>query len=402
MPNHLLRVLVLEDHPFQRSFAVTLLQHLGCQDVLVAADGHEAMRVLREVGPVDIAVCDLCMKGMDGLQFLQEVSTSGLVGSVILCSTLSLDLRRAVCQMIHLSGLRLLGDAGKPLQSEVLQSLLERYPQAMDEVVSAPNVAVEISNEQVIEAMKNGQLKVVFQPKFNMLDGNLYGVEALTRWQHPVQGNVPPDRFIPVLERSGGLDDWLIEQLQQGLNLKQEARSAGHTIDVAFNLNSSQLAHRDLTWRIKGALAARQASGAGLTFELTESDLLKTSATCLENLVRLRTMGCGLSIDDFGTGYSSLQRLCQLPFNEIKLDGEFVRSLSSEPRCRAAITSTLALGSALGISVVIEGIETHEQRLQLIALGCTQGQGNFFARPMPAVELLKWLREYQSLAAGVS
>jgi EAL domain-containing protein (putative c-di-GMP-specific phosphodiesterase class I) len=131
--------------------------------------------------------------------------------------------------------------------------------------------------------------------------------------------------------------------------------------------------------------------GASLTFELTESGLLEAPATSLESLVRLRMMGCRLSIDDFGAGFSSLQRLCQLPFNEIKLDAEFVRTLEHEPRCRAVISSTLALGEALGMSVVIEGIETEAQRQQLLALGCTQGQGYWYARPMSSEDLLQWL-----------
>ena len=110
---------------------------------------------------------------------------------------------------------------------------------------------------------------------------------------------------------------------------------------------------------------------------------------CLENLIRLRMMGCRLSIDDFGAGFSSLQRLCQLPFNEIKLDAEFVRGLNDEPRCRAVIGSTLALGSTLGMSVVVEGIETAEQHRELLELGCTQGQGYWHARPMDGADLLR-------------
>jgi EAL domain-containing protein (putative c-di-GMP-specific phosphodiesterase class I) len=101
-------------------------------------------------------------------------------------------------------------------------------------------------------------------------------------------------------------------------------------------------------------------------------------------------MGCQLSIDDFGAGYSSMQRLCQLPFNEIKLDTEFVRTLQ-EQRCQTIISSILALGDSLGMSVVVEGIETLEQRDKLLAMGCSRGQGFFYARPMSGADLLSWL-----------
>lgn len=163
-------------------------------------------------------------------------------------------------------------------------------------------------------------------------------------------------------------------------------------MNLAFNLHAAQLANVELTSQIKRILAMFQAPGCSLTFELTESGLLEAPAVSLENLVRLRIMGCRLSIDDFGAGFSSLQRLCQLPFNEIKLDAEFVRGLKHEPRCRAVVASTLALGQTLGMSVVIEGIETAEQHQELLTLGCTQGQGYWHSRAMNGADLLRWLK----------
>jgi EAL domain-containing protein (putative c-di-GMP-specific phosphodiesterase class I) len=111
----------------------------------------------------------------------------------------------------------------------------------------------------------------------------------------------------------------------------------------------------------------------------------------LESLIRLRMMGAGLSIDDFGVGFSSLERLCQLPFTEIKLDGSFVQDLEVSAASRAIVSSTLALGAALNMSVVVEGVETESQRQSLIKLGCVQAQGYLCARPMSANRLLLWL-----------
>ncbi|MDB6047350.1 MAG: hypothetical protein JWR17_96 [Pseudomonas sp.] len=152
-----------------------------------------------------------------------------------------------------------------------------------------------------------------------------------------------------------------------------------------------QLTNPELTSRIKTILSAHGTPGPSLTFELSGSGLLEAPATALESPVRLQMMGCRLSIDDLGAGFSSLQRLCQLPFNEIKLDGEFVRTLEHEPRCRAVISSTLTLGETLGMTVVIEGIGTEEQRQELVPLGCNQGQGYLRERPMSGADLLSWL-----------
>lgn len=397
MPIYPLRVLVLEDHLFQRSVVVRMLRRLGCEHIFEAADGAEALAVLHRVGPVDIALCDLQMEGMDGLEFLQNVADSGLVGAIIISSSISADLRRTVKQIIAVLGLDLLGDAEKPLQYEVLEGLLKKCL-AKPFVKKKPMPEIELPSEaEVRRAMAQKEFRAYFQPKFHLETGEVKGVEVLTRWQHPTRGLLSPIFFLPVLERGGLLDELLFEQLRQSLDLQGQAKRQGHSLDFAFNLHAMQLANSHLADQIKVLLAEFSLLGSSLTFELTESGLLEAPAVSLESLFRLRMMGCSLSIDDFGAGFSSLQRLCQLPFNEIKLDAEFVRPLVHEPRCRAVVSSTLALGKTLGMSVVVEGIETNEQRMMLLELGCTLGQGYLFARPMGGADLLQLL---ENLSVG--
>ncbi|WP_222833295.1 EAL domain-containing protein [Pseudomonas sp. SC3(2021)] len=388
-----LRVLVLEDHAFQRSVAVNMLRALGCREVLEASDGAEALALLESVGTVDVALCDLQMDGMDGLEFLQRVGPSGQVKSVIISSSLSADLRRAVHQMVALLGMDLLGDVGKPLHAQVLADLLDKAINRPVTPLPAATAVTLASEAAVRQALAEQQLHAWYQPKFNLHTGEVCGVEVLCRWLHPTRGIISPALFMPVLERCGLLDALLFTQLEQALLVQSSAREQGFALNIAFNLQATQLASGELTSTLLSLLARHASSGASLTFELTESGLLEAPATSLETLVRLRMMGCRLSIDDFGAGFSSLQRLCQLPFNEIKLDADFIRNLEHEPRCRAAISSTLALGETLGMSVVIEGIETDAQRRELLALGCTQGQGYWYARPMSGVDLLGWLQQ---------
>ncbi|PTT01176.1 EAL domain-containing protein [Pseudomonas sp. HMWF006] len=388
-----LRVLVLEDHAFQRSVAVNMLRALGCREVLEASDGAEALALLESVGTVDVALCDLQMDGMDGLEFLQRVGASGQVKSVIISSSLSADLRRAVHQMVALLGMDLLGDVGKPLHAQVLADLLDKAVNRPVTPLPAATAVTLASEAAVRQALAEQQLHAWYQPKFNLHTGEVCGVEVLCRWLHPTRGIISPALFMPVLERCGLLDALLFTQLEQALLVQSSAREQGFALNIAFNLQATQLASGELTSTLLSLLARHASTGASLTFELTESGLLEAPATSLETLVRLRMMGCRLSIDDFGAGFSSLQRLCQLPFNEIKLDADFIRNLEHEPRCRAAISSTLALGETLGMSVVIEGIETDAQRRELLALGCTQGQGYWYARPMSGVDLLCWLQQ---------
>lgn len=392
MPSLQLSVLVLEDHAFQRSVAVSMLKQLGYRAVYEAVDSVEALALLKRVGPVDIALCDLQMEGMDGLAFIQHVGASRQVASIIISSSMSADLRRTVRQIICLLGLEYLGDLAKPLTMEALGKLLKKRMNVRAiKPPTQPTSAREASETQVRHAIAHEQLKAYYQPKFNLLSGALCGVEVLARWQHPERGVVSPAAFIPTLVRCGLIDEWLFLQIDQALQIQTQAMSRGIPLNMAFNLYASQLASSEMISTVKQLLVRYGLPGTGLTFEITENGLLEAATVSLENLVRLRMMGCRLSIDDFGAGFSSLQRLCQLPFNEIKLDAEFVRNLEHEPRCEAVICSTLALGEALGMSVVIEGIENETQRLKLIELGCVQGQGYWYARPMSGHALLSWL-----------
>lgn len=400
-----LRVLVLEDHLFQRSVAVNLLKKMGCGEVLEASNGTEALAVLQETGSVDVVVCDLQMDGMDGLEFIQRISATGQVGAIIVSSGLPGDMRRTVSQMGALLGVNMLGDIGKPLQLETLQSLLQMALNTRTVTPQAPP-GVELADEQQVRrAILDQQIEAYYQPKFDLRSGAVTGVEVLARWNHPNLGVLSPAVFLPAMERCGLMDALLFGLMQQALALQCRALDQGMALDVAFNLQAAQLAEVDLPMHIKRILATHHTPSASVTFELTESGLLEVPAVSLENLVRLRMMGCRLSIDDFGAGFSSLQRLCQLPFNEIKLDAEFVRGLLHEPRCRAVIASTLALGRTLGMSVVIEGIETTEQHQALLELGCVQGQGYWHARPMNGADLLRWLqrsdeRSLSEISAG--
>lgn len=402
MPGSSLRILILEDDSFQRAVAVRMFRSLGCHEVFEAADGSQALALLQQVGAVDIAVCDLQMEGVDGLAFLRRAGQSGQIGAVLLSSALSADLRRAAQQVIALLGLQLLGDVGKPLPAKDLQALLDKYRGSCIRATSPDAVVQPACEDEVRQALALQQLQAWYQPKFNLRSGEVCGVEVLCRWMHPSKGVLPPALFIPVLERCGLMDELLFAQLDQALSLQEQARIQGYPLNMAFNLQTSQLVNSQLTYTLKGILARHGTPGSRLTFELTENGLLQAPAASLENLVRLRMMGCRLSLDDFGAGFSSLQRLCQLPFNEIKLDGEFVRNLEHEPRCAAVIASTLALGNSLGMAVVVEGIETLDQLQRLLAMGCVEGQGYWFARPMSGQGLLHWLQQRETNPVAVS
>lgn len=243
------------------------------------------------------------------------------------------------------------------------------------------------------QALLTGQIRAYFQPKFDLASGAVSGVEVLARWHHPDFGVVSPERFIGALARYGWLDALLFQQFYEGARLQREAREAGHRLSLSFNIMPDQLSQTHFFEQVRAALEACSLAGDSVTFEVLEGTVIQGLDVCLQNCEQLRALGCRLSMDDFGIGFSSLHRLCQLPFDEIKLDREFVQALGQDPRGQAVIISTLALGTALKVPVIIEGVETHPQRLQLLELGAIHAQGYLCGMAMPRQELVGWLAE---------
>lgn len=387
-----LTVLVLEDEPFQRLVTVTALEKLRLGTVLQAADGNEAVATLACCEHVDILLCDLKMAGMDGLAFLRHATSSGKVRAVVLCSGLDPVLRQATVLMIHCLGLTFLGDLGKPFNIEGFNQLVNSYRTHCNAAPRSLLPTEMPTLSDVLQGLDNGAFEAYYQPKVTLQSEALVGAEVLARWVHPQWGVLAPAHFLPVLDQHNLIDRMFWHLFEQGLALHQRLATQGITINLSFNLHPAQLACSTLTERIPMMLKHAQVPASCVIFEITESGLLSAPASSLENLVRLRILGCGLAMDDFGAGYSSLDRLSELPFSEIKLDRAFVQKMQSQPRSAAIISCSVALAQALNISLVIEGVETCEQQARLIELGCTIAQGYLFARPMPKSHFIDFCR----------
>ncbi|MBA3624913.1 MAG: EAL domain-containing protein, partial [Methylibium sp.] len=237
-------------------------------------------------------------------------------------------------------------------------------------------------------AVELGQLQLYYQPKFDARRGQIRGVEALLRWDHPVRGLVSPGVFIPLAERVGlinSVGNWVIDEACRQMQAWAED---GLRMRVAINLSAHQLREEDLVERIAKALARHQVEPSQLLCEITETaamDDLKATQRTFDGLVRI---GVFLSIDDFGTGYSSLSHLRQLPARQLKIDRSFVSDIETSNDAHAIVSAVIQLAHALGLGVVGEGVENEGQRDILIELGCDELQGFFFARPMSADTLV--------------
>jgi len=242
-------------------------------------------------------------------------------------------------------------------------------------------------------ALANEEFILYYQPKVDVRSGRIAGVEALVRWKHPEHGVVPPWKFIPLAEEIGLISDigqWVLRAACQQMRVWDEEGMP--ELSLSVNVSSAQFAHGRAWQAVQAALAQSRLPAQRLTLELTETLLLRNDADTLDALHELKEMGVKLSIDDFGTGYSSLSYLSRFPIDELKIDRSFMTGVTRERQHAAIVSAIVALGSALNLNVVAEGVEDAQQLAFLRTLKCQQFQGYLCSRPVPPQAMAILLR----------
>ena len=233
-------------------------------------------------------------------------------------------------------------------------------------------------------AADRGEFELFYQPQVRLIDGSLVGAEALIRWRHPVRGYVSPGEFMPVVNTSAlseRIASWVME------TAGRQARAwelSGHAVRVAINLSPSQLHSGDLAHSVAELLRTTGLTPSLLEIEVTEDILLHDEVRVLDMFKRIQQLGVRILFDDFGTGYASLSYLKKFPLDGLKIDRSFVIDLLADSDDAAIVGSTIGLSKQLGLTVVAEGIENRATAAFLVSMGCEEGPGYFFGRPMPS------------------
>lgn len=238
-------------------------------------------------------------------------------------------------------------------------------------------------------ALDRQELRIHFQPLVEITSSTVVSAEALVRWEHPEQGLIFPDRFIPVAEENGlivPIGAWVLEEACRQLRDWQGMRGSNYPNAVGVNLSARQIDHPDIVRTVAAALETTGVRPQDVTLEITESALMKDAGSALGVLKELKSLGVNLAIDDFGTGYSSLSYLQRFPLDVLKIDKCFIDELADDQTAEI-IAAVVNLAHALGLEVVAEGVETSQQLTALLQLGCDQAQGYFFSRPVPAAKV---------------
>ena len=247
------------------------------------------------------------------------------------------------------------------------------------------------------QALKNNQFKVFFQPQINTASGTVSGVETLIRWQHPEQGLLTPDKFLPILEAIGLMPEvggWVIEQACYYLSQWREKYAVD--FKVAVNASSQELLQGDMATHIATLLDKYQIPADRLEIEILETVIMEHAGQAVPLLTKLRDMGVNLALDDFGTGNSSLSYLKQLPVQKLKIDRSMVQDIESDYKKNAIVGAIIALGHRLGMSICAEGVESQLQLDFLRREQCEQIQGYMFAKPMSAADFEIWYKNYRT------
>jgi diguanylate cyclase (GGDEF)-like protein len=236
-----------------------------------------------------------------------------------------------------------------------------------------------------------GQLVLHYQPKTCVIDGHVDAVEALVRWQHPVHGILPPDRFIPLAEHTDLMDNLTTWVLTEALTEIRDLGPIAADLSVAVNISARNLARADFAEQVVHTLDRLDMPASRLVVEITETALLTDPIRAASVLAELAAAGVKVSLDDFGCGQTSLGYLSALPVHELKIDKSFVTDMMNDASHDAIVRSIIDLGHNLGLRVVAEGVETSGVLLRLRAAGCDVAQGFLLAAPMPISQLASWL-----------
>jgi diguanylate cyclase (GGDEF)-like protein/PAS domain S-box-containing protein len=246
---------------------------------------------------------------------------------------------------------------------------------------------------ELARGIEKHEFRLFYQPQVDLISGELTGMEALIRWEHPTRGLLGPTEFLFIAEESGLIEpigEWVL--FEACAQLRRWIDGGYPKLVMAVNLSPRQFLRHDLAETVGRALGAHRIEPAQLELEITESSAMTNAELTISTLRRLEALGVRLVLDDFGTGYSSLAYLRRFPLHTLKIDQSFVREIPAEPDAEAIVAAIIQLARSLDLQVVAEGIETEEQIAFLTEKGCRNGQGWLISRPLPPAEVMERLR----------
>ncbi|MBV4465854.1 EAL domain-containing protein [Pseudomonas sp. SWRI79] len=379
-------VLLISNNALHREQLARRLNTLGPGCRCVATTGEQALAAVHEQR-WDTLISDLEMPEITGLQLIDALAVLDTDTQLLLIGKQSPSIVNAIKEHARQKGVRIM-----LVNSNLL--VLTDIERCFSAHASAPNTRVESAKPQApaLNAVRPTecleQIVAYYQPQFHVASGELYGAEALARWDRQELGILGPLHLLPVL-RSVKLRDALWERmLGHAMTLLEQLQGT----DLCMAVNVSADVANSVSWAesVAQRVAQTRINPSRLTIEITEDTAERFDAGLAGAVSQLRLRGFNCAIDDFGTGFSSLQRLALTPFSSLKIDQRFVRQARSSSVGHQILANTIAMAHDLGLSVTAEGIETEADFERISKLGADIAQGYYFAKPMPAAEFFRY------------
>ncbi len=400
------RVLIVEDDINIARVLTIRLERLGYQIAGVVDNGIDAIREAGATQP-DIALMDIVLKGqMDGIETAKILQRD--YGLPVIFLTSHAD--DSTIEKAEQSGAQ--GYVLKPVQERELHAMIklamnrhrrtgeishtlrmaERVTEQLRQSIGEVALKVGGRNENSLRnelrlALDLGQFQVHYQPRAALNNGAIVGVEALLRWNHPLQGLLLPDRFLPIAEEIGfieALDEWVLREAVAAAKVWRIARPS---LRVTVNVSPVSIRRDALLARINRILGELRFDPGGLELDITESILIHHTDHDVAMLKDVKSSGIRLAVDNFGVGYAAVSSLQQFPFDIVKIDRSFVRKAATGRNASAVVQAIIHLAEAMGLATVAEGVETRAELQMLAEHGCHDIQGFLFSAPVPAAQM---------------
>ena len=340
-----------------------------------------------------LVLVDLHMPRVDGIEVLRGLSARRSQVGIVLMSGADERVFTSTEALAKSLGLTILGRLQKPFRVAELESVLTvALRRAASNAKGKPARGHAIPDEDFAAALNMRQLVVHYHPQVSLSNGDVVGMEALVRWDHPKHGLIFPQSFIDRFESLGLIDrlGWaVVEQALHDLTALRLVGGAG--IGISLNVSVHSLLDPDFTDRLELLARERSVDVHAITLEVTESGLLRAIPSVRDGLARLRRKGFPVSIDNVGGAYATMSHLKLVPATELKIDRTIIDLMVQNSAERTRVERTIDTGHALGMRIVAEGIETEEQKAIVQAQGCEIAQGYLFSRPLPLDQMLAWL-----------
>lgn len=385
------RLVVIDDEPQYLELIKEFAQMIGCKALGFDSLSREAKQALNED---TLLFLDIHMPTEDGIDILMKLDVIKYSGGVVVLSGADSGVIDSVLRLGNELETNVLGHLPKPFTLSAFQQIVHRFKtgQATSKSDKQANHIANMAIHDLKEWFENGYIFPVYQPQINPISEDMVGFECLVRLDHPELGSVAPPILIDHLVETKQINTFTQLLMERAFDDCACTLQDNPSLKISFNICADSL-DQEFTDSMLQRIDLANIRHSQVTIEVTETRAITLSKDALYAVSKYRAAGVNLSIDDFGTGYSSIAQLNELPFNELKIDRSFISNILTHKKAFNIVQATISLANALSLDVVVEGVETNQQRKLVCDLGCTAIQGFYYSKPLRLNDFLDYLKK---------